>query len=159
MWPIHLIEKKEAKMSKGHDGADKKKEITKEIHAGKEAASHGAKEGNKEGHKDAHAAHGGAKDAHAAGKEGHTGETKKPGEHKAPAAPMRGKAHTPMPDGCFSWGCKSKALRFNFCDEHYDHFKFGLIKKTGEPVSDYEKKIEHYMMHKSKTKKGSQKAA
>ena len=52
--------------------------------------------------------------------------------------------HNPLPGGCFSWGCKAQASRFTFCDEHFDHFKFGLIKKTGEPVSDYEKKIEHY---------------
>lgn len=54
----------------------------------------------------------------------------------------------PLPDGCHSWGCKAKAKAFSFCDEHYDHFKFGLIKKTGEPVPDYEKKLGHYLAHK-----------
>ncbi len=49
-----------------------------------------------------------------------------------------------MPGGCLSWHCKVNATRFGFCEEHYDHFKFGLIKKTGEPVSDYVKKFEHY---------------
>lgn len=73
------------------------------------------------------------------------------------APPSKGKGHTPMPDGCHAWTCKAKAHKFNFCDEHYDHFKFGLIKKTGEPVSDYEKKIEHYLAHKAK--KGAQKVA
>lgn len=75
----------------------------------------------------------------------------------APAAhaekPTPGKAskgHTPMPDGCHAWGCKHKSHRFNFCDEHYDHFKFGLIKKTGEPVSDYDKKFEHYAAYVKK---------
>jgi len=126
-------------MSKGHDGAEKVKEKTKETHVGKEA--HGGKE------------------AHT-GKDGPTGETKKPTEHKkadAPTGHAKGKGHTPMPGGCFSWGCKTEATRFNFCNEHYDHFKFGLIKKTGEPVSDYEKKIEHYMAHKAK--KGAQRVA
>jgi len=92
-----------------------------------------------------------------------TGEIKKPTEaakkpegqqphtEKKEAPAVKGaKGHTPMPDGCHSWGCKAKALKFNFCDEHYDHFKFGLIKKTGEPVSDYEKKIEHFLAHKRK---------
>lgn len=72
-------------------------------------------------------------------------------EYKAkPESPKRGKEHTPMPDGCHSWGCKVQAHRFNFCDEHYDQFKFGLIKKTGEPVSDYERKFEHYSAWKAK---------
>ena len=68
-----------------------------------------------------------------------------------------GKGHSPMPDGCHSWGCKVIAKRFNFCDEHYDHFKFGLIKKSGEPVSDYEKKIEHFLAYKNK--RGAHKVA
>jgi hypothetical protein len=49
---------------------------------------------------------------------------------------------------CASKGCKSSAHRFSFCDEHYEHFKFGLIKKTGEQVSDYEKKFGHYQAYK-----------
>lgn len=86
------------------------------------------------------------------------GEAKKP-EHKkteAPAGP-KGKGHQPLPDGCHAWGCKAQAKQFNFCTEHYDHFKFGLIKKTGEQVSDYEKKIEHYNAYKAK--QNAQKAA
>ena len=62
-------------------------------------------------------------------------------------APSSKKGHTPMPGGCHAWGCKASATRFNFCEEHFDHFKFGLIKKTGERVSDYDKKIEHYQAH------------
>lgn len=76
---------------------------------------------------------------------------------KAEAPAAKGKGHNPGPDGCHAWGCKKSTSRFNFCDEHYDHFKFGLIKKTGEPVSDYEKKFGHYVAQKSKT--GSQKVA
>jgi hypothetical protein len=56
---------------------------------------------------------------------------------------------------CVGQGCKATARRFSFCDEHFDHFKFGLIKKTGEPVSDYEKKLGHFQTWK----KGAQKAA
>jgi len=61
-------------------------------------------------------------------------------------APVKGSkgGHNPGIDGCHAWGCKAHFKRFNFCDEHYDHFKFGLIKKTGEPVPDFEKKIGHY---------------
>lgn len=49
---------------------------------------------------------------------------------------------------CAGQGCKATAKRFSFCDEHYEHFKFGLIKKTGEPVSDYDKKYGHYVAWK-----------
>jgi hypothetical protein len=73
-------------------------------------------------------------------------------EHKpaTPEAPKKGKSHEPVPGGCFSRGCKVAAKRFDFCEEHYDHFKFGLIKRTGEQVSDYEKKVEHYAAWKKK---------
>jgi hypothetical protein len=67
--------------------------------------------------------------------------------HHAPAhqeQKVSAKAHHVAPGGCLSYGCKASAKRFNFCDEHYEHFKFGLIKKTGEPVPDYEKKFGHY---------------
>src|SRR5258708_5354009 len=79
------------------------------------------------------------------------------GSPKADAPAGGKKGYTPMPGGCFSWGCKANAKAFNFCDEHYDHFKFGIIKKTGEPVSDYEKKIGHYQAYKAR--QGVRKAA
>jgi hypothetical protein len=56
---------------------------------------------------------------------------------------------------CVCTGCKASASRFSFCTEHFDHFKFGLIKKTGERVSDYEKKLGHFEAFK----KSAQKAA
>jgi hypothetical protein len=70
-----------------------------------------------------------------------------PQQHSHAPKPSTGggkSKHQPIDGKCFAVGCKTNSHRFNFCDEHYDHFKFGLIKKTGEPVSDYEKKIEHY---------------
>lgn len=82
-----------------------------------------------------------------------TGEEKKTasGAPKADGGAGRAaKGHNPGPDGCHCWGCKSQSKRFNFCDEHYEHFKFGLIKKTGEPVPDYEKKFGHYQAMKAK---------
>lgn len=73
-----------------------------------------------------------------------------PGPHAAAPSPAQKgpKGGGPLPDGCHAWGCKAKAKAFSFCDEHYDHFKFGLIKKTGEPVPDYDKKLGHYLAHK-----------
>ncbi len=75
----------------------------------------------------------------------------------SPAPSSKAKGPGPAPGGCLSFGCKADGKRFNFCEEHYEHFKFGLIKKTGEPVSDYDKKFEHFQNHKNK--KSSQKVA
>ena len=59
---------------------------------------------------------------------------------------------------CVCGGCKASASRFSFCSEHFDHFKFGLIKKNGEPVPDYEKKFEHFQAWKAK-QRGAHKVA
>ncbi|OFZ83846.1 MAG: hypothetical protein A3K03_00725 [Bdellovibrionales bacterium RIFOXYD1_FULL_44_7] len=67
------------------------------------------------------------------------------------------KGYVPLPGGCQYENCKTKTNRFGFCEEHYEQFKFGLIKKTGEPVPDYEKKFEHYAAYK--TKRGAKKVA
>ncbi len=74
-----------------------------------------------------------------------------------PEAPKKGKGAEPVSGNCFSTGCKSKSTRLDFCAEHFEQFKFGLIKKTGEPVSDYEKKFGHYQAYKAK--RGAHKVA
>jgi hypothetical protein len=51
---------------------------------------------------------------------------------------------------CTAKACKTSEWRFGFCEEHFEQFKFGLIKKTGEFVPDYEKKFEHYQAHKTR---------
>ena len=85
-----------------------------------------------------------------------TGAIKKEGEShvkhesKPEVAKSKGKHQEPVAGACHSWGCKASAHRFNFCNDHFDHFKFGLIKKTGEPVTDYEKKFEHFVAWKTK---------
>jgi hypothetical protein len=88
-------------------------------------------------------------------------ENKGPAPHPTPSpAPesggKKGKGTGGVAGGCLGFGCKHDGKRFGFCDEHFEHFKFGLIKKTGEPVSDYDKKFEHFMNHR---KKGSIKVA
>ena len=80
-------------------------------------------------------------------------------EHKNEQSQSKSKGHEPTSGHCCGWGCKALATRFNFCTEHFDHFKFGLLKKTGEPVPDYEKKFEHYQAYKAKLQKSVQKAA
>ena len=77
-------------------------------------------------------------------------------EHKAApipqAKPVKGQ-HAPVEGMCAGQGCKAKAHRFSFCDEHYDQFKFGLINKHGVLVPDYEKKWEHYHAYKARASK------
>lgn len=85
------------------------------------------------------------------GKEGQAGEAKKGEGKKTESTPhSKNKGHEPIAGHCCGWGCKALATRFNFCTEHFDHFKFGLLKKTGEPVSDYEKKFEHFAAFQAK---------
>jgi hypothetical protein len=78
---------------------------------------------------------------------GHSPETKKTDT----TSTKGGKVVSFAPGACHSGGCKHPANRMEFCSEHYDQFKFGLIKKTGEPVPDYEKKLEHYTAYKNRT--------
>jgi hypothetical protein len=87
-------------------------------------------------------------EAKKAGPVEHAQHTEKKPETQAKGGKNQGQNQ--LPGGCQCWGCKKEGQQFNFCHEHYEHFKFGLIKKTGEQVSDYEKKFEHYMAWKSK---------
>jgi hypothetical protein len=48
------------------------------------------------------------------------------------------------PSICPVSSCKKKPWRFSFCSEHFSEYKFGLIKKTGDRVPDYDKKLKHY---------------
>lgn len=51
---------------------------------------------------------------------------------------------------CLADGCKSVPSRFDFCQEHYDQFKFGLINKLGKPVPDFQKKYDHYLAYQKR---------
>jgi hypothetical protein len=89
------------------------------------------------------------------------GKEKEPVSEQKKANPQQGQS-VPAPQGpkgqplgkvgCLAQGCKGKEARFNFCDEHFRQFKFGLITKMGEPVLDYEKKFEHYERWKAAQK-------
>ena len=65
--------------------------------------------------------------------------------------PGKPKDQAPEITPCAGETCKAKATKFSFCEEHYEQFKFGLIKKDGKAVSDYEKKFGHYEAYKAKT--------
>jgi hypothetical protein len=74
------------------------------------------------------------------------------GEHKKATVQGSSKAKPTYVDGkCHGAGCKANSTRMDFCAEHYDQFKFGLIKRTGELVSDWEKKSEHYAAFKQRS--------
>jgi hypothetical protein len=45
---------------------------------------------------------------------------------------------------CLAKTCKKDPAKFGFCNEHYEHFKFGLIRKDGHPALDYEKKMDQF---------------
>ncbi len=61
----------------------------------------------------------------------------------APKAPVSN-----LPTACKADGCKKKAEKMDFCSEHYDWFKWGLITKNGQKPIDFEKKYQSYMKHK-----------
>lgn len=68
-----------------------------------------------------------------------------PSEHHAPKqAPPAPRGAVGQKVGCAATGCRDKDVRYNFCEEHFRQFKFGLITKSGERVLDYERKLEHY---------------
>ena len=73
-------------------------------------------------------------------------------QHAAVPAPQGPKGNVGAKVGCLAQGCKGKDAKFNFCEEHFRQFKFGLITKMGEPVLDYEKKLEHYARWKAAQK-------
>ena len=51
---------------------------------------------------------------------------------------------------CLAEGCKKKGERANFCNEHYDWFKAGLVnKKVLKPV-DFDKKFMAYSNRKKR---------
>lgn len=48
--------------------------------------------------------------------------------------------------------CRGAVTKYGFCNEHFDQFKFGLLNKHGEPVPDFEKKFDHFLRQKAKSK-------
>jgi hypothetical protein len=54
-----------------------------------------------------------------------------------------------LPGMCMAEDCKKKSEKANFCMEHFDWFKEGLITKEGRKPSDFEKKHFHYSQRKA----------
>ena len=53
-------------------------------------------------------------------------------------------------DRCKAEGCKSKATRAGFCEEHYLWFKEGLVTAEGHPAKDFDKKYQQFMKTRKK---------
>ena len=74
-------------------------------------------------------------------------------KHHAPAKPSgnsKGATIAVLPGMCMAEGCKEKSKKANFCMEHFDWFKEGLITKEGRKPSDFDKKHFDYMRRKNK---------
>lgn len=52
-----------------------------------------------------------------------------------------------MPSRCACEGCKKPSDLMNFCGEHYEWFKFGLITKEGKRPTDFDKKYQAFRKH------------
>ena len=56
-----------------------------------------------------------------------------------------------LPGMCMAEECKQKSVKANFCMEHFDWFKEGLITKEGRRPSDFDKKLSDYNRRKKRT--------
>jgi hypothetical protein len=54
-----------------------------------------------------------------------------------------------LTSGCIAEGCKAKSDRLNFCAEHFQWFKEGLVTKLGKRPTDFDKKYVNYMRKKA----------
>jgi hypothetical protein len=57
-----------------------------------------------------------------------------------------------LPGMCMAEDCKKKSEKANFCMEHFDWFKEGLITKEGRKPSDFEKKHFNYTQRQLRRK-------
>ncbi len=51
---------------------------------------------------------------------------------------------------CKADGCNKKSTRADFCEEHFEWFKMGLITREGKRAADFEKKFQQYMNQQKK---------
>lgn len=53
-----------------------------------------------------------------------------------------------LPTHCKAEGCKKKSEKMDFCSEHYEWFKWGLVTKEGKKPLDFDKKYQSFLKHK-----------
>lgn len=79
----------------------------------------------------------------------------KGGGHKAPTMTPPPKSNvTALPGMCLAESCKHRSEKANFCMEHFDWFKEGLITKEGRKPTDFDKKHFDYTRRLAKKKVG-----
>ena len=71
-------------------------------------------------------------------------------KHQQQQAPATGGGNVVGLSKCAAEGCSKKQELMNFCGEHYDWFKFGLVTKEGKKPSDFDKKFTAYKKSKGK---------
>ncbi len=69
-------------------------------------------------------------------------------KHQAPG-PAEAGGNVVVLTKCSAEGCSKKTDLLNFCNEHYDWFKYGLLTKEGHHPSDFDKKYQAYMKRKA----------
>ena len=57
-----------------------------------------------------------------------------------------------LPGVCLADECKKRSEKANFCMEHFDWFKEGLVTKEGRRPSDFDKKYFDYTRRLAKKK-------
>jgi hypothetical protein len=57
-----------------------------------------------------------------------------------------------LPGMCIAQECKQKSQKANFCMEHFDWFKEGLITKEGHKPTDFAKKFYDFNRRRMKKK-------
>lgn len=55
-----------------------------------------------------------------------------------------------LPSRCPVDGCGKKATRAEFCEEHFQWFKEGLISRDGKRPKDFDKKHRAYLLRTGK---------
>lgn len=78
--------------------------------------------------------------------------SKKEQGSKAPEQKSSSNVVSIVVDRCKTDGCKSKATRAGFCEEHFVWFKEGLLTADGHYAKDFDKKYQYFL--KSKRKAG-----
>ncbi len=69
-------------------------------------------------------------------------------KHKEPAPGQTPATVSNLPTNCKADGCKKKSEKMDFCAEHYDWFKWGLITRDGHKPIDFDKKYQSFLKHK-----------
>jgi hypothetical protein len=84
---------------------------------------------------------------------GKTDQGKGGGGHKSATLTAPSKQNVlALPGMCLTEGCKKRSEKANFCMEHFDWFKEGLVTKEGRKPSDFDKKFFDYTRRLAKKK-------